>query len=250
MSEMEQALRDLVIANRILAHEDVVDAYGHVSMRHPNDPGRYLLSWSRSPELVGIDDIVEFTLDGKKVTKDDRPSYVERFIHGAIYEARPEVIAVVHSHAEDLLPYGITGAKLVPVSHSGSAMGSEVPIWDIDAHFGSCTDLLVRNMDHGRDLAACLGTHNLVLMRGHGFAAAGRSLMDVVRTAVYAPKNARIHMAALRLGTPKPLSAGEIAARAAIFNPTTPEMWRAWEYWARRAGVADLLGQRPHPSAL
>src|SRR5579862_6850831 len=136
MNEMDQARRDLVIANRILAREDVVDAYGHVSMRHPQDPGRYLLSWSRSPELVEEDDIIEFTLDGKPVKEDGRPPYLERFIHGAIYEARPEVQAVIHSHAEDTLPYGITKTKLVPVIHSGSIIGTDVPVWDIAQQFG------------------------------------------------------------------------------------------------------------------
>lgn len=245
MNELEQARRDLVIANRILAREDVVDAYGHVSMRHPHDPGRYLLSWSRSPELVEDSDIVEFSLDGKKVRDDGRPPYLERFIHGAIYEAQPEVQAVIHSHAEDLLPYGITGVKLVPMIHSGSVIGTEVPIWDIADRFGTKTDLLVRNMEQGRDLAKTLAANRLVLMRGHGFAAAGRSVMDAVRIGVYAPKNARVHKAALQLGEPKPLFDGEIAARTDLFNPNTAEMWRAWEYWARRAGVATLLGEAP-----
>jgi HCOMODA/2-hydroxy-3-carboxy-muconic semialdehyde decarboxylase len=246
MDDLKQALRDLVIANRILAREDVVDAYGHVSMRHPQDPGRYLLSWSRSPELVEATDIVEFTLDGKPVKDDGRPPYLERFIHGAIYEARPEVQAVIHSHAEDTLPYGITKTKLVPVIHSGSIIGTDVPVWDIAKQFGTNTNLLVRNMEQGRDLAKCLAANRLVLMRGHGFAAAGRSLMDAVRIGVYAPKNARVHMAALRLGEPQPLHAGEIDARTDLFNPNTAEMWRAWEYWARRAQVADLLGEPPN----
>ena len=245
MDEMEQARRDLVIANRILAREDVVDAYGHVSMRHPHDPTRYLLSWSRSPELVEGNDIIEYTLDGKAVKDDGRPPYLERFIHGAIYEARPEVQAVIHSHAEDLLPYGITTAKLTPVIHSGSIIGTEVPVWDIADKFGTDTNLLVRNMDQGRDLAKRLAGNRLALMRGHGFAAAGRSLMDAVRIGVYAPKNARVQMAAMRLGEPKPLAPGEIAARTDLFNPNTAEMWRAWEYWARRANVAELLGEAP-----
>ncbi len=245
MTELDQAIRDLVIANRILARENVVDAYGHVSMRHPKDPGRYLLSWSRSPELVEAGDIVEFTLDGKPVKKDNRPPYLERFIHGAIYEARPEVQGVIHSHAEDLLPYGITGARLPPVIHSGSVIGGEVPVWDIAEKFGRDTNLLVRNMEQGRDLAKTLAGNRVVLMRGHGFAAAGRSLMDTVRIGVYAPKNARVHMAALRLGTPQPLYPGEIAARTDLFNPDTAEMWRAWEYWAHRAGAAKLLGKPP-----
>ncbi len=245
MSELDQARRDLVIANRILAREEVVDAYGHVSIRHPQDPGRYLLSWSRSPELVESGDIVEFTLDGKPVKDDGRPPYLERFIHGAIYEARPEVQAVIHSHAEDLLAYGVTKTKLVPIIHSGSIIGTDVPVWDIAEKFGRSTNLLVRNMEQGRDLAQSLGGNRLALMRGHGFAAAGRSLMDAVRIGVYAPKNARVLTTAMRLGEPQTLYPGEIEARTDLFNPNTAEMWRAWEYWARRAGVADLLGDPP-----
>ena len=242
---LKQAYRDLVIANRVLAHQGVVDAYGHVSMRHPKDPSRYFLSRSRSPELVNAEDIFEFTLDGKVVGGDGRPPYLERFIHGAIYETRPEVMAVIHSHAEDMLPFGLTEAKLKPVIHSGSVIGNEVRTWDIADKFGTETNLLVVNMEQGRDLAKTLADGRVVLMRGHGFAAAGRSLMDVTRIGVYAPKNARVQMAAMRVGNPKPMYAGEIAARTDLFNPDTAEMWRAWEYWAYRAKCEGLLGARP-----
>ncbi len=243
--KLAQVVRDLVIANRILANENVIDAYGHVSMRHPFDPGRYLLSWSRSPELVGLDDILEFTLDGKPVGGDKRPPYRERFIHGAIYEARPEVQAVVHAHAEDVLPFGITAAPLRPVIHSGSFIGAQIPVWDIADKFGDETNLLVTNMEQGRDLAACLGGNNVALMRGHGFAASARSLIDAVRVSVYLPRNARVQMAAMRLGEVKYLAPGEIAARSGgVYTSDTPETWRAWEYWARRAGCGDLLPER------
>jgi HCOMODA/2-hydroxy-3-carboxy-muconic semialdehyde decarboxylase len=246
-TELETAIRQLVIANRILANEDVIDAYGHVSIRHPLNPERYLLSWSRSPEFVGPEDIVEFTLDGKPAGDDRRPPYRERFIHGAIYEARPDVLAVVHAHAEDTLPFGITDVPLRPVIHSGSFIGAKVPVWDIADRFGAETNLLVSNMAQGRDLAQRLGANNVALMRGHGFAAAARSLIDVVRTAVYLPRNARVQMAAMRMGEVKYLAPGEIAARAAsggYYNADSPETWRAWEYWARRAGCGDLLPER------
>src|SRR5579871_737580 len=150
MSELEQAFHDLVIANRILAHQGVVDAYGHVSMRHPTNPERFLLSRSRSPELVEERDIMEFTLDGKVIGDDKRPPYLERFIHGSLYEARPDVGAVVHSHAEETLAFGITGVPIRPVIHVAANMGAEVPLWDIAEKFGNDTDLLVRNVDHGR----------------------------------------------------------------------------------------------------
>ena len=243
MTDLERVLADLVIANRILAHEGIVDAYGHVSVRHPREPKRYLLARSLSPEMVQQADIMEFELDGTPVGGDARQPYLERFIHGAVYESRPEVLAVVHAHAEDVLPFGITSAPLRPVIHSGSFMGVEVPVWDIRDRFGD-TNLLVTNMPQGRDLAARLAANNVALMRGHGFVAAARSLIEVVRMSVYVPRNARVQLAAMRLGEVKPLSRGEIEARNAGYKPHSPETWRAWEYWATRAGCAELLQKK------
>ena len=244
MNDHDRIARDLVIANRILAHEDVVDAYGHVSVRHPEDPRRYLLARSVAPELVEPGDIVELALDGTPIRAETRALYLERFIHGAIYEARPDVMAVVHAHAEAVLPFTITTTPLRPVIHSGSFMGADVPVWDIADGFGD-TNLLVANMAQGRDLARCLGGNNVVLMRGHGFAAAARSLIEVVRMSVYVPRNARALLAATGLGPVTALSPGEIAARAAGYQPHSPETWRAWEYWARRAGCGHQLARRP-----
>ena len=236
-------ITELVIANRILANEDVVDAYGHVSVRRPDNPERFFLAHSKSPSLVEATDIVEHTLDGQAAKAEKRPLYLERFIHAAIYEARPDVIAVVHAHAEDVLPFTITKPPLRPVIHSGAFIGAEVPVWDIADDFGDRTNLLVTNMAQGRGLAKRLGRNNVALMRGHGFAAAARSLIDVVRMAVYLPRNARVQFKAMQLGELKPLSQGEIDARAAGtgYKPDSPETQRAWQYWAQRAGVGDLL---------
>src|SRR5580692_11597906 len=187
MSELDQALRDLVIGNRILAHQNVVDGYGHISIRHPSNPEHFLLSRSRAPELVVEGDIMEFTLDGRVVGDDRRPPYLERFIHGALYEARSDVNSVVHSHAEETLAFGITGTPLPPVIHLARAIGPTVPVWDIAEKFGDNTDLLVTSAEHGRDLAARLGQASVALMRGHGFAAVGAAIPDVVRLSVYLP---------------------------------------------------------------
>lgn len=241
MSDLKRILSELVIANRILANEQIVDAYGHVSMRHPDDPARYLLARSLSPELVQHADIMEFRLDGTPAGEDKRTPYLERFIHGAIYEARPDVHAVVHAHAEDVLPFSITAGPLRPVIHSGSFIGAEVPVWDIADRFGDDTNLLVTSMAQGRDLAHCLGGRNVALMRGHGFAAAARSVIEVVRMSVYLPRNARVQLKASQLGKLKPLSPGEIEARNAGYKPNSPETQRAWQYWATRAGCAELL---------
>jgi ribulose-5-phosphate 4-epimerase/fuculose-1-phosphate aldolase len=235
---------DIVVANRILANEDVVDAYGHVSLRHPEDPKRFFLARSLAPELVEPGDIMEFDLEGNALGGDKRQPYLERFIHAAVYEARPDVMSVVHAHAEDVLPFGITAAPLRPVIHSGSFMGEHVPVWDIRERFGD-TNLLVTNMAQGRDLTKTLSTHSVALMRGHGFVAAARSLIEVVRMSVYVPRNARVQLGAARLGGEvKALSPGEIAARNAGYKPYSPETWRAWEYWATRAGCAHLLSKR------
>jgi ribulose-5-phosphate 4-epimerase/fuculose-1-phosphate aldolase len=242
MSNLGALIQDLVIANRILANEEVVDAYGHISVRHPDNANRFLIARSLAPELVGPDDIVELDLEGQPVREERRSLYLERFIHAAIFAARPEVMAVVHAHAEDTLPFGIAQeTKLRPVIHSGSFIGAEVPVWDIADNFGD-TNLLVTNMAQARDLAKCLGANSVALMRGHGFAAAGRSLIEAVRLSVYLPRNARALMRARQLGGAiKYLSQGEIEARNRGYSPYSIETWRAWEYWANKAGCGYLL---------
>jgi HCOMODA/2-hydroxy-3-carboxy-muconic semialdehyde decarboxylase len=242
MSNIDTVINDLVIANRILAKEDVVDAYGHVSIRHPDNPKHFFISRSLAPELITRDDIVELDLSGEPVRDEKRSLYLERFIHAAIFEKRPDVMAVVHAHAEDILPLGIAKAtKLRPVIHSGSFIGQEVPVWDIADKFGE-TNVLVTNMAQGRDLAKSLGKNNVALMRGHGFASAARSLIEVVRMSVYLPRNARALMRAKQLGGKiKYLSKGEIDARNRGYSPYSTETWRAWEYWANKAGCNHML---------
>jgi ribulose-5-phosphate 4-epimerase/fuculose-1-phosphate aldolase len=248
MSNIDTVVNDLVIANRILAKEDVVDAYGHVSIRNPDNPKHFFISRSRAPELIERDDIVELDLGGQPVRDEKRALYLERFIHAAIFEQRPDVMAVVHAHAEDILPFGIAKAtKLRPVIHSGSFIGAAVPVWDIADKFGD-TNVLVTNMAQGRDLAKCLGKNNVALMRGHGFASAARSLIEVVRMSVYLPRNARAQMRAKQLGGKiKYLSQGEIDARNAGYSPYSTETWRAWEYWANKASCGHLLSKPEQP---
>ncbi len=239
------AVNDLVIANRILGHEDVMDASGHVSLRHPANPDRYLMSQSRSPQLVAHADIMEFTLDNAPIGGGDRPLYHERFIHGAIYKARPDVNAVVHAHAEDVLPFTISRTPLRPVIGAASGIGKCVPVWDIRERFGDRTNLLVCNCDHGADLARRLGANSIVLMRGHGFAATHKSLMGVVRLSIFLPRNARVMMKAMQLGGEiDMLSDGEIEVKAQSTANDSNSMNRGWEYWAIRAGCGDLLGQK------
>ena len=239
VSNVEQAKRDLVIANRILAMEHVVDAYGHVSCRHPEDAGRFFLARSLSPEMVTLDDIVEYTLDGKAVS-DTRPPYLERFIHGALYEKRPDINNAVHAHAEALLPFGLTATPLRPVTHMSGSMGTDVPVWDIADKFGNGTNLLVTNRDQGLDLADKLGRNKVVLMRGHGFSAVHPHLIGLITMSVYLPVNARVLLESLRLGHVRYMSDEEAAARFDN-DPMAPAARRGWRMWAKKAGVGDLL---------
>jgi HCOMODA/2-hydroxy-3-carboxy-muconic semialdehyde decarboxylase len=233
MAVSSELLEELVTANRILAAEGVVDAFGHVSIRHPDDPGRYLMSRARAPERIEIDDLMEFTLDGRAVDAAGRKPYAERHIHGAVYESRPEIQAVVHNHSPSVVPFGITGAKLSPVMHMCASMGVDVPVWDTRTKFGD-TNLLVTTMEMGRDLAGTLGERPVALMRGHGCVVAGRSLREVVFISVYLELNANLQMKASALGEITFLTEGEVEAIMATRSSFTFE--RAWEYWCGRAG--------------
>ena len=234
MSDADSQLEDLATANRILAREDVVDAYGHVSIRHPKNPDRYFLSRSRAPELVEAGDLMEYTLEGEPVDQRGRAMYSERPIHGGVYESRPEVMAVVHNHSQPVVPFGVTGTPLRPVFHLAAIIGDDIPVWDIRDNFGD-TNLLVTTMEQGRNLAAALGPRRVALMRGHGCVVTGRSLKEAVMAAVYLQVNARLLLESLRLGDVKYLSPGEIAEMSeSQVQPRT--LARAWEYWAARAG--------------
>jgi HCOMODA/2-hydroxy-3-carboxy-muconic semialdehyde decarboxylase len=228
----------LVAANKILAREEVVDAFGHVSIRDPENPKRYVMARSRSPELVEPADLIRFEQDGRSLDPGNRTPYGERMIHGAIYEARSDVHSVVHNHAYPLLPFGITGRTLEPVVHVASVIGSNVPTWDIATRFKE-TDMLVRSMDQGRDLAATLGGNACALMRGHGAVVAAASLKQAVMIAIYLKVNAEVQLQAMAIGTPRALSSREVElSREAQFSPLALD--RAWEYFCARAGVEPI----------
>lgn len=236
MSDLAAAIHALVTANRIVANENVCDAYGHVSMRHPDNPERYLLAYSRSPELVEAEDIITYELNGTPLDDNGRTLYLERAIHGAIYETRPDVMAVVHNHAYQVVPFTISSVPLQPVLHVAARIGDPPPVWDIRDKFGDKTTLLVTTMEQGRDMSASLGDGKCVLMRGHGATVAGYNVEDAVLTAIYLQVNAQIQMDAIRLGGGvEYLSPGEIDARRGAANEQVG-FSRAWEYFSRRAG--------------
>ncbi len=240
MSTIDQLIRDIVAANRILANENIVDAFGHVSVRHPQDPGKFLLSRARSPELIEPEDIMVLALDGTPEPGDTRKPYLERFIHGAIYEARPEVMSVVHSHSRSVIPFGLVGEPIRPVIHSSGTLGYEVPLWDTQTKFGD-TNLLVASMAMGRDMALTMAGGNGVLMRGHGSTVCGRSIQEAVYTAYYLEVNANLQLQAAQLArTPvKFLTKGEVDGIISRIGDGLPGegFSRAWDYWCRRAGV-------------
>jgi HCOMODA/2-hydroxy-3-carboxy-muconic semialdehyde decarboxylase len=226
-------IEELVTANRILANENIVDSFGHISVRHPERKDRYLLSRARAPERIGAADIMEFTLEGDPVDAKDRRPYLERFIHGAIYEARPDVVSVVHNHSPSAIPFGITGKKMKPLLHMCASIGHEVPLWDSHDKFGN-TALLVSDMKMGRDLAKRVAKGRTALMRGHGAVVAGFSIRHAVYVSIYLELNAKLQMQAMQMGKIKFLYKGEVDAVIARTGPYGIN--RAWENWCRRAG--------------
>jgi ribulose-5-phosphate 4-epimerase/fuculose-1-phosphate aldolase len=233
MSALHELVEELVTANHILARERVLDSFGHISARHPEKPDRYLLSRARAPELAEPRDIMEFTLDGRIAGDSAGKPYSERFIHGAIYEARPDVMAVVHNHSPNVVPFTVTKQKLRPIMHMCGPIGSTIPNWDVRNKFGD-TNLLVTSMEMGRDFAATLGNNTVALMRGHGCSVVGRSVREVVFTSVYMELNAEMLIKALSMGEVVYLSDGEIAAITKGRAGFTLE--RGWENWCRRVG--------------
>jgi HCOMODA/2-hydroxy-3-carboxy-muconic semialdehyde decarboxylase len=236
---VETALDDLVLANRILANEGVIDAFGHVSIRHPRRPDRYFLARSRSPELVERGDLMEFDLDSRPIDQQDRTMYSERPIHGSIYRTRTDVMSVCHNHARSLIPFSVTGTPIRPVLHVAGGMGPEVPIWDIRDEFGD-TNLLVTTAVLGDSLARTLGPHRVCLMRGHGAVVAAHDLKATVFISIYLMVNAALVREARELGEVTYLSDGEIRLTEQM-NFMARSQNRAWEYWARRAGFTTTV---------
>jgi len=232
MTKLERLKEELVTANRILAREGVVDSFGHVSARHPDNPGRFLLSRARAPDCIEESDIMEFTLEGEPIDAGGRAPYLERFIHGGLYEARADVFSVVHNHSPSVIPFGVTGRKLMPLLHMCANIGHEVPIWDSRDKFGD-TALLVDSVAMGRDLARTMGAGRTVLMRGHGATILGTTIRQAVFISIYLELNAKLQMQAMVMGEIKFLSSGEVDKIIARTGPYSIN--RAWENWCRRA---------------
>jgi HCOMODA/2-hydroxy-3-carboxy-muconic semialdehyde decarboxylase len=230
---------DLVAGNRTLARLGVLDAFGHVSVRDPRNPHHYLISRSIAPESVTADDILLLDLDSQIVDPKDEGKllYRERFIHGEIYKARPDVNAVVHSHSPTVVPFTVTRAKLRPLLHNAGFLGLGVPLFEIRKHAGDGTDLMILTPRLGKDLAQKLGKAAVVLMRGHGDSVVGPSLPNAVFRAYYTEINARQLLAAITIGGPinfmtraEALTSSDAMLRASM---------RPWTLWRKRA-LAEL----------
>ncbi len=222
---------ELATANRILFDQGVVDGFGHVSFRDPGDPGRFLLARSMAPGLVSPKDIMLFDLDGAPIDPRGRAVYLERFIHGSIYKARPDVTSVVHSHSPAIIPFGITPQKLRPVYHMSGFLGDDVPVFEIRQSAGDASNMLIDSVKLGDALAKTLGNAVVALMRGHGSVTVGQSLRHAVYRAIYAETNAKLQSEAIRLGPVTYLSAGEARSAKELQDKTFN---RAYELWARR----------------
>jgi ribulose-5-phosphate 4-epimerase/fuculose-1-phosphate aldolase len=225
-----QLIQDLVAASRILAAHEVLDAYGHVSARSDRRPDRFLMSRSRAPALVTAADMMELDADSEPLPGDKRKGFIERYIHGEIYRARREVMAIVHSHSSSVIPFGVTHTKLRPIYHMGSFLWSGAPVFEI-RKVRPENDLLVRDRPLGRALAGTLGECACVLMRGHGMTVVGDSVPEAVFRAIYTEMNARLQLQAGQLEGPVEFLSDEEGRRATAANRGTLE--RPWELWKK-----------------
>jgi ribulose-5-phosphate 4-epimerase/fuculose-1-phosphate aldolase len=223
-------LDDLVAANRILAHFGILDAFGHISIRNPKNPNRYLMSRWLAPGLVTADDIVEYDLDSHALTQKGKRLYSERYIHGEIYKARPDVQAIVHSHSPTVVPFGVTDATFRPILHNAAFLGGAVPAFDIHDQFGD-TDMLVNRAERGAELAHVLGDHTVALMRGHGDVVVAPTIQIAVWRAYYTEVNARMLAQAIAIGGGhvKYLTPGEAEITDKGMQEVAARPWALWK---------------------
>lgn len=234
---MDRALlEDLAAASRILVDQGVFDAAGHVSMRHPDNPDRFLMSRSLAPELVTADDIMEFTLDCKPLDSlgslgAGRKPFIERFLHGGIYEKRPDVMAIAHGHSTAVVPFGLVNTPMRATYHNAAFLAAGVPVFDIRDRFGA-TDIVISSAERGAALAEALGDKHVLLLRAHGFVAVAPTLESAVFRAIFTEVNARVQLQAAALGGPMAVLDEEEGRKADAINLAT--VGRSWELWKKR----------------
>ena len=225
-------IEDLVVANRILSDRGILDAFGHISVRHPENPTRYLMARAIAPGTVTAGDIMEFDLDSNPVDRRGRSMFIERFIHGEIYKVRPDVNSVIHTHSMGVIPFSITKTPLRPVIHNASFLHVGVPVWEIREAGGGATDMLVRNAALGQSLAAALGDRPVALMRGHGNVVVGPNVRIATSRAVFTDENARMQAVALSFGGPVNYISAE---EGALRDKSPSDGARSWDLWKAQA---------------
>ncbi|WP_102960795.1 class II aldolase/adducin family protein [Mangrovicella endophytica] len=240
MSEVSDARRtvfeELVTGTKILINEGIMDVFGHISARDPEDPNYFFLAQKLAPAVITVDDMQRFNLEGE--TTDNRPSYLERYIHSEIYKARPDVQCVLHTHSPAVLPYCFVDEPLRPVTHMGAFLGERVPVYEIRDKQGDETDLFGNSPAVCAEIAESLGDQPVVLMARHGVVNVGSSVRQVVFRAFYLEQEAAAHTAGLRIGTIKYLSAGELKAAG---NLVGAQINRGWDHWSERLRQKGLL---------
>ena len=224
-------LEDLAAASRILADQGVFDAAGHVSMRHLHRADRFLMSRALAPALVADDDILELTLDGEPCEARGRRPFIERFIHGEIYRARPDVMAVAHGHSPSVVPFGLVGTPMRATYHNAAFLAAGVPVFDIRDRFGT-TDIVINSVERGTALAEALGDKSVALLRAHGVVVVGPSLQAAVFRAVFTEVSARVQLQAALLGGSIAALDAEEGRMADAINLAT--LGRSWELWKKR----------------
>jgi HCOMODA/2-hydroxy-3-carboxy-muconic semialdehyde decarboxylase len=226
-----EVLEDLAAASRILTDQGVFDAAGHVSMRHPRDVERFLMSRSLAPALVTADDIMEFSLDCEACDARGRTPFIERFLHGEIYRKRPDVMAIAHGHCPSVIPFGLVATPMRATYHNAAFLAAGVPVFDIRDRFGA-TDIVISGSEKGAALAEALGDKSVVLLRAHGVVVVAPSLQAAVFRAVFTEISARVQLQAAVLGGPIAALDAEEGRKADAINLAT--VGRSWELWKRR----------------
>lgn len=232
----DEFLADLAAASRILAERGVVDAFGHISIRHPEAPDRYFMSTSMAPALVTPDDIIEYNLDSEPCNANGRGSFLERFIHGEIYKARPDINSVVHSHSPSVIPFGLVETKIEAMFHNAAFLAAGVPVFDISEKFGK-TDMLVSDHPKGIAFADCLGDKDIALMRAHGSVACGPTMQMAVFRAVYTEVNSRVQHWTMALSNGGCIASLDEEEGRLADGPNQGACMRAWQLW--RGQVRD-----------
>lgn len=228
----DEFIADLAAASRILAARGVVDAFGHVSQRHPDAPDRYFMCRAKAPALATPEDIIEYDLDSNPVNAEGRGSFLERFIHGKIYKARPDLNSVVHSHSPSVIPFGLVDTKIEAMFHNAAFLAAGVPVFDISEKYGA-TDMLVSDNDKGETFAECLADKDVALMRAHGSVACGATLQLAVFRAVFTEVNSRVQHWTMDLANGGPIASLDEEEGRLADVPNDGACMRAWDLWRR-----------------